>query len=86
MLDGFGSFGGIVQNLLWGVMLIASGVVYLRKPNVFRRGIWMKTSIAIRFLSEDNYRRYMKGLGAVFIVIGAALVLFAVVAQLDLHD
>jgi hypothetical protein len=57
-----------------GLVLIGYGVLYLRKPTVYRRGIWMKTSIAIRTLSEENYKRYIKGLGVAFILIGAGCV------------
>jgi hypothetical protein len=48
--------------------------LYLWKPTLYRRGLWMKTSIAIRLLSEANYTRYMRGLGVVFIVAGLALI------------
>jgi hypothetical protein len=37
----------------------------------------MKTSLAIRFLSEDNYRTYVSGLGIIYIVIGVALILLS---------
>jgi hypothetical protein len=57
-----------------GAALIACGLVYVTKPNLFRRGLWMKTSIAVRSLSEDGYRRYMRGLGAAFIVTGAGCI------------
>ena len=40
-----------------GLVLIGFGVLYLRKPTVYRRGIWMKTSVAIRTLSEENGSR-----------------------------
>jgi hypothetical protein len=59
-----------------GLILIVFGVLYLRKPTVYRRGIWLKTSLAVRLLSEAGYNRYMKGLGVVFIVIGTALALW----------
>jgi hypothetical protein len=58
---------------LVGGALIAIGCLYLKKPGVFRRGIWMKTSIAIRLLSEENYTKYMRGLGLLLIVIGLVL-------------
>jgi hypothetical protein len=29
-----------------GLVLIAVGIVYLLKPDIFKRGIWTKTSIA----------------------------------------
>jgi hypothetical protein len=57
-----------------GLVLIGYGALYLRKPTVYRRGIWMKTSIAIRTLSEENYKRYIEGLGVAFIMIGIGCV------------
>jgi len=42
----------------------------------------MKTSLAIRFLSEENYRRYMRGLGVMYIAIGIALNLSALLGWL----
>ena len=62
-----------------GLFLIVIGVIYLVKPTIFRRGIWLKTSIAVRTLSEENYIRYMRILGAVIIVAGLALIIRAVV-------
>jgi hypothetical protein len=35
----------------------------------------MKTSIAVRTLSETNYMRYMRGLGLVCIAAGIILIL-----------
>jgi len=64
--------------ILGGVVLIGSGLLYLRQPTLFRRGIWMKTSVAIRLLSEQSYIKYMKGLGIVFIILGAGLIAAAV--------
>jgi hypothetical protein len=37
----------------------------------------MKTSVAIRFLSEDNHRTYMRGLGVILVMIGVVLILLA---------
>jgi len=34
--------------LLAGILLMGLGLLYIRKPTVFRRGIWLKTSVAIR--------------------------------------
>jgi hypothetical protein len=56
--------------MILGVALILGGVIYLWRPTIFRRGIWLKTSIAVRLLSETNYVRYMRGLGILAIVIG----------------
>jgi len=57
-----------------GIALILLGLVYLRWPNVFRRWFWLRTSIAIRAMSEEGYRRYMRGLGVFLIVVGILLV------------
>ncbi|MCP3476979.1 hypothetical protein NLM33_43255 [Bradyrhizobium sp. CCGUVB1N3] len=74
-----------MQNFLYGAILIAIGAIYLQKPDIFRRGVWMKTSIAIRFLSEENYQKYMRGLGIVLIAIGAVLVLWELASYLGWH-
>ncbi len=37
-----------MSRAIYGIALILIGLVYLWKPTIFRRGIWMKTSIAIR--------------------------------------
>jgi uncharacterized protein YjeT (DUF2065 family) len=60
--------------MIVGVVIIAIGLVYLAKPTLFRRGIWLKTSIAVRTLSENNYVRYMRIMGALIIVLGIVLV------------
>jgi hypothetical protein len=59
-----------------GLILIAFGITYLRRPTVYRRGLWLKTSIAIRLLSEDGYKRYMKGLGVLFVISGLCLIVW----------
>lgn len=63
-----------MNSTLIGVLLIVFGVVYIRRPTSYRKGIWLKTSVAIRFLSEENYKKYIKGLGILFIMIGVCLV------------
>jgi hypothetical protein len=65
--------------VIYGVALILIGAFYIWKPTIFRRGLWMKTSIAIRTLSETNYTRYMRGLGFAFIVAGIILILHEVI-------
>jgi hypothetical protein len=71
-----------MRTTLIGAMMIGVGLLYLLKPGVYRRGIWMKTSLAIRLLSEENYRRYMRGLGVTSMAIGIALVLWVLFRHL----
>jgi len=60
-----------------GVVLVLLGLVYVWKPTIFRRGLWLKTDIAIRMLSETNYTRYMRGLGIFLVIAGLTLVVMA---------
>jgi hypothetical protein len=57
-----------------GILLIALGAVYLRWPLLFRRGIWLRTSIAIRLLPENAYKIYMYVWGGVFIAAGVMVI------------
>lgn len=59
---------------LSGLILIGFGLLYLKRPTLYRQGIWLKTSIAIRMLSEEGYKRFMKGLGVAFILAGAGCI------------
>jgi hypothetical protein len=61
---------------LIGLILIVFGVFYIRNPMIYRRGIWLKTSLAIRSLSEERYKKYIKGLGAIYIVAGIGLIVW----------
>lgn len=61
-----------------GIVFVLLGSLYLWKPAIFRRGLWMKTSIAIRMLSETNYTRYMRALGAILIFAGIVLIFIGI--------
>jgi hypothetical protein len=63
--------------MLAGFVLAAIGIVYLVKPTLFRRGIWLKTSIAVRTLSEQNYVRYMRAMGVLLVIVGLLLIVQA---------
>jgi uncharacterized protein YjeT (DUF2065 family) len=56
-----------------GLILAAFGIVYLLKPNIYRRWFWKKTDIMQQKLSLENYTRYMRITGAIFLVIGLVL-------------
>jgi hypothetical protein len=64
-----------------GVLLIGLGLLYIAKPTLFRRGIWLKTSVAVRVLSEENYIKYMRGLGAALVIAGLGLALWPLFAH-----
>jgi hypothetical protein len=67
-----------MKLVTYGIVFILFGSLYLWRPTSFRRGLWMKTSIAIRMLSETNYTRYMRALGLVFIVARMGLIVAGV--------
>ena len=56
-----------------GAVLVALGVLYQLKPNLFRRWFWTKTSIMQRLLSPTAYERYIKSLGLLYILLGILL-------------
>jgi len=58
-----------------GLVLIVFGIAHLRWPTMFRRGIFLKTSVAIRSLSRESYVTYMNVLGVLFILAGIVVVL-----------
>jgi hypothetical protein len=60
-----------------GLALTAIGVLYLVKPDIFRRGIWRKTDIAQRNLSPEGYLKYMRGVGVVHVIAGLILLLWS---------
>ncbi|WMT73645.1 hypothetical protein [Bradyrhizobium sp. Ash2021] len=68
-----------MTGTIYGIALILIGLIYLWKPTMFRRGLWMKTSTAIRMFSEENYTRYMRVLGLIFIAAGIGLVIYGAI-------
>jgi len=57
-----------------GWFLIVVGVVYILKPDIFRRGIWKHTSIAQRTLSPEGYPKYMRWVGVITLAFGILFV------------
>ena len=68
-----------MSRVIYGIALILIGLIYLWKPTIFRRGLWMKTSVAIRSFSEENYTKYMRVLGLIFIAAGIALIIYGAI-------
>ncbi len=59
--------------MAFGVAFVVCGLVDGRYPNLFRRGLWLKTSIAIRTMTPEAYAHYIKRIGLFYIVVGALL-------------
>ncbi|MGB9476052.1 MAG: hypothetical protein WCE87_13380 [Candidatus Udaeobacter sp.] len=60
-----------------GLALIAIGMLYRRKPDLFKRGSWLKTDVAQRTLSRQGYLKYIRGVGVFHIVLGIAVLAWA---------
>ena len=58
-----------------GFVLIAFGILYLMKPDLFRNGIWTKRSMLANKTPEE-YRNFMKKLAIVLIVLGTLLLTY----------
>ena len=63
----------IIKHIIFELILIVQGVVYLLNPNIFRRWVQLKTSIAIKTMTPKKYETYMRTLGIIFIILGLAL-------------
>jgi threonine/homoserine/homoserine lactone efflux protein len=61
----------------WGIVLIACGVVYLIKPDIFQRWFWKRTSISQRLMTPEHNKVYMRVLGGVFILVGIVLLIIS---------
>ena len=50
------------------ILLIAIGLVYLIKPDVFMRGFWKRTALSQQVLTPNQNKNYMRVLGVLLIV------------------
>jgi len=66
-----------MHNITYAIILIVFGIIYLIKPDIFKRSIWRKTAITQQIFSEKNYIIFMRVLGGVFIIAGTFLILKA---------
>lgn len=53
-----------------GFIFIIFGIIYIAKPNIFRRGVWLKTSMTIQTMKPKTYETYMRLLGVALILAG----------------
>lgn len=56
--------------MLFPIVLIVFGFIYLLKPDIFKQGLWKETDIAQRNMSPANYKTLMRVLGIVFVIAG----------------
>lgn len=62
-----------MNDLVTGPLLILLGILYYKKPNLFKRWFWKKTSIAQRMLDPEAHDKYMRFMGMVLMVGGTSL-------------
>ena len=58
-----------------GIILLVFGVLYIVKPNIYRRWFWKKTAVMQQKLSPAQYTRYMRIFGAVMAIAGIVLLI-----------
>jgi hypothetical protein len=58
-----------------GIAFIGLGILYIVKPDLFRRWFWTRTSIAQRILSPEGYLTYMRILGGAIALFGLFLLI-----------
>ena len=61
--------------VLIGIALIITGIIIIRNPGPNQPSIWIRFPAAVRTLSETDYRKFMRFLDVVQIVVGIALVI-----------
>jgi hypothetical protein len=59
-----------------GFVLIAFGILYLMKPNLFQSGIFMKYPNAASMKTPEQYRKHMQKIAIILIVIGSLLLAY----------
>jgi len=58
-----------------GLIFILFGILYILKPDIFRRWFWKKTSVMQQTLSPEKYIRSMRILGVALLVVGIILLI-----------
>jgi hypothetical protein len=59
------------------IILLVFGVIYVIKPDIYRRWIWKETDIMQKKLSPEQYRKVMRITGIVFLLAGALILVFS---------
>ena len=53
-----------------GLILTIFGLIYIIKPDLYRRWFWKKTDILQKTLKPENYIKVMRILGVAFLIAG----------------
>ena len=61
--------------MIYGIILIVGGIIYIIKPDIFKRGIWKKTAITQQIFTPKQYNIYMRILGTLSIIIGVYMII-----------
>lgn len=56
-----------------GLIFAIFGIIYIIKPDIYRRWFWKKADVMQQRLSRENYIRYMRIFGVAIILIGLAM-------------
>jgi uncharacterized protein YjeT (DUF2065 family) len=59
----------------WGLIFAIFGLLYLVKPDIYRRWFWKKTDVFQQIFSPANYILFMRISGAVILVVGIILLI-----------
>jgi len=63
--------------ILAAIVLILGGILFIIKPNIFRRWFWKRTDVAQRLLKPEHYTIFMRACGALYIVLGILAIIFS---------
>lgn len=58
------------------ILFISFGTLYIIKPDVYRGGIYERTAIMPKLLSQKRYTVYMRCLGVAFIILGIGFLFY----------
>lgn len=58
-----------------GIILLVFGIIYIVKPDLYRRWIWKKTDVLQQVLSPKRYIKFMRVLGVILSVAGIILLI-----------
>ncbi len=61
--------------MILGLILLVFGIIYLIKPDIFKRWFWKKTDIFQKIFNENQYLIFMRILGSLLIIFGLIIII-----------